>query len=419
MYKVYFLALAVFTVACAGESGRNPALVAAEQLERKKPMLSPAGGTYYAGITVQVTNFSAGMELVENEASSPLNASTLSVTASRAITIRHAKDPAFSSTENYTIVDEIPMAKIYPPAGIYAGSVLVTATTQIQNARIEYKTGSQYSIYDPEIGILLPADSALTLRVCVASICGAELKADYSITPQISPPAPVVSADKTQILTSLARSDFNQKTETGLSARMDEAKLKVLGDSSLLPDASMRSRFLAQRNDIAAANACTTIARYLYVLAMRITESQGADTVLPDFADYYIRHIRSGDIATDSDGNFVWIMNGSNLVTPYLSAEKRNAFEYHRSSAYPTDFSLLQPVYTAKPMAVLMRDSSNAIAGTHTFAAVQTENGFIMIDTYFAPWNGVEARASAGQVWPYAYRFGPAGSRYLHYTYGY
>ncbi len=420
MSRLLSTILAAFFVACAASTGRDPLLVATEQRERLKPQLSPAGGNYYGAITVNVVNFRNGLEIVDGPVASPLQTAALSVTESGTLTIRDLSDPGLSSTEKYTIVSELSAPKILPPAGEYTGSVLVTAITDIRNARIEFSTTAGASgTYDPETGIILAQSCELSLRLCARESCGPWLKANYSIVQQRAAEQAVATSDNARLLATLAQSDYNQKTSAGLAARMDEAKLRVIADGSLLSDASLRSRFLAQHNESAAANACTTIARYLYVLARRMSESRLSYTVLPDFADYYIRHIRSGDIAQDNEGNFVWIVNGANLVTPYLAVEQLHAFEYQRGGDYPTDFSLLQPIYSNKPAAALLRDGAGATVGTHTFAAVHTEAGFIMLDTYFAPWNSLEARSTAGLAWPYGYRFGPYGSRFLHYTYGY
>lgn len=411
--------ISCLAVACVANHSRDPKLVAAEERERLKPLLSPAGGTYYGGVTVHIANFRDGFEIAEGNAFTRLASATIEVDRTRTFEVRDKVDTNLAATETYIITKEIAPVTLEPQPGEYSGTILVTAATEILNAQIEYSSGGSFTNYDPETGIVLLRTTDLALRVCVAALCGPLRTAHYTLREHAATPAPVVSPEDIRRLSRLAQEDYNQKTQTGLMARMDEAKLKVLQDPSLLPNASMRQRFLAQHNDVAAANACTTVARYLYVLAMRIGESAKSDNVFPDFAAYYIRHIKNGDIVTDNADNFVWIMNGSNLVTVYLSPEQRNPFEYQRGNDYPTDFSLLQPVYVGKPKAALLRDSSNAIAGTHTLATVQTEDGSIMIDTFFSAWNGIEARASAGWAWPYAYRFGPAGSRYLHYTYGY
>lgn len=419
MARLLCILATAILASCAGNTGRDPLLVATEQRERLKPQLSPAGGTYYASITVNVANFRAGLEIVDGAVAVPLHTPVLNVPESRTLTLRDKSDAGLTTAETYTIVREIPLVKIQPPAGEYTGTVLLTAETEILNARIEYSLGGEFSTYDAETGLALSESADVMLRACVAQACGAVYKATYTLTAKAVAEETATTADNARLLASLARSDYHQKTLSGLAARMDEAKLRVIADNTLLPDASLRSRFLAQHNDVAAASACTTIARYLYVLARRMSESGQPDTAMPDFADYYIRHIRSGDIVQDSDGSFIWIMNGPNLARPYLSETQWNAFEYQRGATYPTDYSLLEPVYAGKPAVVLMRDSPHAAFSTHTFAAVRTADGFIMLDTYFDPWNGVEARASAGQAWPYAYRFGPTGSRYLHYVYGY
>lgn len=410
---------AAILASCAGNTGRDPMLVSAEQRERLKPQLFPAGGTFYGSLTVQVLNYREGLEISDGTTTAALSNPAISVGATRTITIRDKTDASLASSETYTVVSAIPPVIAQPPGGEYSGTVLVTASTEVINARIEYSLGAEFSNYDPETGIALMQSSEVSLRACIAETCGPLKKFSYTIASKPVVEQPTTTADNARILASLAQSDYKQVTLSGLAARMDEAKLRVIADGSLMSDPALRSRFLAQHNDKAAAAACTTIARYLYVLARRMSESRLSYPVLPDFAGYYIRHIRAGDIVQDSEGSFVWIMNGANLVTPYLAAEQLNAFEYHRSSSYPTDFSLLEPIYVSKPAATLLRDGPGATVSTHTFAAVRTESGFIMLDTYFSPWNSVEARASAGQAWPYAYRFGPAGSRYLHYVYGY
>lgn len=410
---------AAFLASCAGNTGRDPLLVAAEKHERLKPQLFPAGGIFYGSITVQVLNYREGLEVTDGTTTAALSTATIAVGETRTLTIRDKTDASLASSETYTVAAAIPPVIAQPPGGEYSGPVLVTASTGLINARIEYSVGAEFSTYDPETGIALMQSSDLSLRACIAETCGPLNKLSYKIVAKPIVEQTAATADNARILSSLAQSDYNQRTLSGLTARMDEAKLRVIADGSLMKDPSLRSRFLAQHNDKAAAAACTTIARYLYVLARRMSESRLSYTVLPDFAEYYIRHIRAGDIVQDSEGSFVWIMNGANLVTPYLAAEQLNAFEYHRGSSYPTDFSLLDPIYLSKPTATLLRDGSGATVSTHTFAAVRTTAGFIMLDTYFAPWNSVETRGSAGQAWPYAYRFGPAGSRYLHYNYGY
>ena len=419
MVKLLSILWLPILVSCAANTGRDAVLVATEQRERLKPQLLPAGGTYYGDISVQVSNYREGLELIEGNQITPLNAASIMVNVSGTLTVRDKSDANLMSSESYTVVREIAAVEAQPPGGEYAGTVLVTASQSILNLHIEYSTGGAFTAYDAETGIAVVESAVISLRACIAEICGPVSQVTYTITPKAAIEQKPTSADNAGLLTALAQADFNQKSASGLAARMDEAKLRVIADGSLMSNASLRSRFLAQHNDKAAANACTTIARYLYILARRMSESHLSYTQLPDFADYYIRHIRSGDIVQDGEGSFVWIMNGTNLVTPYLAADQLNAFEYRRGADYPTDFSLLDPVYSNKPTASLLRDGPGATVNTHTFAAVRTDAGFIMLDTYFTPWNGIEARGSAGQLWPYAFRFGPVGSRYLHYAYGY
>jgi len=419
MARLLCILCAAILASCAGNTERDPLLVAMEQHERQKPQLLPAGGTYYGSVTVKVLNYREGLELLDGATTSPLSTPTITVSATRTLTIRDKADTDLASSESYTVVTAIPAVQVQPTGGEYSGAVLVTASAGAVNARIEYSLGGEFMSYDAETGITLMQSADVSLRACFAEVCGPINKASYTITQKAAAEQTATTSDNARLLTTLAQSEYNQKALSGLAARMDEAKLRVIADGALMSDPALRSRFLAQHNDKAAAVACTTIARYLYVLARRMSESRLSSAVLPDFAEYYIRHIRSGDIVQDSEGSFVWITNGANLVTPYLATEQLNAFEYQRGNSYPTDFSLLDPIYLNKPTASLLRDGPGATVSTHTFAAVRTDAGFIMLDTYFTPWNSLEARASAGQAWPYAYRFGPAGSRYLHYVYGY
>lgn len=410
----------IMTLVHCQTAGRDERVVAAENTARLRPALEPAGGTYWGSLTVRIRNFKPGMMADSGSGRKMLSNDSLDIPQSMQITVFDPDQSIEPVREDYTILPTLPSPQITPVPGTYHSSVTVTATQPAANAIMEFSTGvNPYAQYDSEFGVVLTETTTLNFRVCSAGTCSAPVSVSYqieSVPPLEIKPPPV---DNTRLLTSLAAGKYQQLAPTGLTALLDEAKLRVLSDNSLLPDASLRRRFLAQRNDIAAQNACTTIARYLYIVARRLAEPDLAYAQLPDFPAYYLNHIRAGDITQDSAGEFVWLMNGLHLVSPYLNPGSANAFEYHRSAAYPTDYSLLQPVYQSQPTALLLRDSSNATTGTHTFAGVRTNAGFIMIDTYFSAWNGIEARGTAGEAWPFAYRFGPAGSRYLHYVYGY
>ncbi len=419
-YTSIFL-IAALGISCSGRTDRNPTVVAAEERERRKPLMAPPGGTYYKGIDVQILNYSPGWEYSTGAAFTLLKADSLALTATTTVTVRDTNDHALAATEVYTLVNTFPPLKIYPPPGIFTHPVTVALESTVQNSRVEVAMGEEFFPYDAETGIAVSETQTLRVRQCSGSECTAGEELHYTINPPLTIPSPR-NLDAAEIagFATRATQRYSQTSADGLAALMDEAKLRVLQNAALMPQPAMRQRFLAQDNITTAAEACTIVARYLYSEARRMSLGDSELPEFPDFPLYYIRHIVAGNITVDSGGrNFVWLVSGPALVTPYLPANAIQAFDFSRSAAFPTDFSLIDRLYVRAPALTLLRDGHSATSHTHTFIAIKAAAGYTMIDTYFAAFTGGELKASAGKSWPYAYRFGPAGSRYLHFVYGY
>ncbi|MBX3722496.1 MAG: hypothetical protein KF713_11710 [Turneriella sp.] len=418
--RAFFLCL--FT-ACSA-AGRDAEVVAAEERERQKPLLIPPGAKYFGELAITVSNFSDGLEYASGGSFMPLNTHLIRLTKSAVIRVKPQAKSELETTETYEISDSFRPPVVAPQPGSYTSPVRMTAAATFANSRIEVETGNSFVPYDAEQGILIAASRSLRLRECVATRCSEPYVYMYEIKPadeNLPPGLPrELTAAEIQRFTELARNEYNQNLATGLAAQMDAAKLLVIRDNSLMPSAAMRQRFLAQNNTTAAAEACTTVARYLYTWARRIALDNRQLPAFPDFPHYYITHIVRGDITVDGAGqNYVWVANGVAPVTRYLPADALDPYEFQRGTSYPTDYSLIDKLAVTAPALSLLRDGPSGASHTHTFFAVKTPVGYAMVDTYFNAFNGVDVRASAGKAWPYAFRFGPAGSRYLHFVYGY
>lgn len=418
--------ISIFIIACAAAqcagANRNPQVVAAEEAERQKPLLNPPGGAYFRGVDAKIINFSDGLEYSTGESFTPLLNNTLSLRGSVTIRVRSKGNPALVTSEAYEISDEFKPVFSYPPPGSYDSPQVVSLAARQKNVRVQVRGAQGFTDYDTEMGINITASAEIVIRQCAQTECSIPVMLSYQIIPPaVNPPAPrALTRFETDDFVRKAAGNFQQSATAGLAALMDEAKLLVIQDSSLIANAALRQRFLSQNNTQAAAEACTTVARYLYASARRLTLADRELPPMPDFPRYYIRHIAEGSITVDSTGvNFVWVANGPALVNPYLPKDSLQPFDNQRGALYATDYSLLDKLNALAPQAALLRDGPSGTAHTHTFFAIQNGAGYTMVDTYFRDFNGIETRASAGKSWPYAFRFGPAGSRYLHFVYGY
>jgi hypothetical protein len=422
-YIACYLALLV-AIQCGNTPQRVPEVVAAEAQERLKPLLSPAGGTYFKGVNATVVNYSGELEYSTGTEFKPMPGASLSITQTTPLKIRRRRDIALWTAELYEIIDKLPLPEVSVPAGIYTQPFYLVVRRSVLNARTDYHDGIQWQQYREADGIYVNETKTIKIRQCVAEECSPELSLDFTIGTIPAAPPPIetseVSAENLANILAAAQGSYSQLDPGGLAAQMDAAKLFVLQNPSLIQDPSLRQRFLSQDNETSAREACTIIARYLYVVVRRSQFAPGDLPEFYDFAEYYARHIAAGDIVTDNSGiNFVWLINGAALVEPYLPPAALDAFEYQRGTEFPTDYSLLTQLESVEPRVALLRDSDSALYSSHTFIAIRKNEEYLMADTYFAAFNGVEVRASAGLAWPFAYRFGPAGSRYLHYVYGY
>lgn len=405
---------------CAG-TNRDPQVVAAEEAERKKPLLNPPGGAYFGGVDVSVANFTPGLEYSTGGEYMPLTQPFISLRGSAQIRVRPKTDAALVTAESYRISASFENISVDPLPGSYTTPQIVSLAAAQKNVTLQVRGTSGFENYDAELGVAIAKSSDLEIRQCAGLVCAAPVLLSYQITLAVNPALPhELSTAEVQQFAGLARGEYNQNLAAGLAAQMDAAKLLVIRDNSLMPSAAMRQRFLAQNNTTAAAEACTTVARYLYTWARRLALGNRQLPAFPDFPHYYITHIVRGDITVDGAGqNYVWVANGVAPVTQYLPADALAAYEFQRGTSYPTDYSLIDKLAVTAPAVSLLRDGPSGASHTHTFFVVKTPAGYAMVDTYFNAFNGVDVRASAGKAWPYAFRFGPAGSRYLHFVYGY
>jgi hypothetical protein len=411
--------------ACANSGARNPEVVAAEEHERQKPLLTPPGGAYFRGIAVKIVNYSGDYEYSMGGAFLPLAADTIAIIVPTHLTVRNRFKNELTTTDFYDIADTFPALQASLPPGLLDHATVVTLSTPLKNVRIETADGEAYVPYDAETGIVISQTTTLSVRQCSGAECSTPVTLLYQIAPPSSQPpqqpaVKILTEQQIQDFIAAASNRYNQTVGSGLAALLDEAKALVIHDPALIANTTLRQRFLSQDNTTTAAEACTIVARYLYVTARRLAFGDRSLIALPDFPHYYIRHIVNGDITVDSGGrNFVWLMNGAALVTPYLPAETLSAFEFARGAAYPNDYGLIDKLGASSQPMALLRDGPSATAQTHTFFAIQNGGGYSMIDTYFAAFDGIELKATAGKSWPFAFRFGPMGSRYLHFVYGY
>jgi len=424
MKKLLFAAFLVTLAHCSAGASRPSEVVAAETAERAKPLLNPPSGVFYQSVTVTPSQPATELEYSTGSNFQPLTTATITLTSNTTLTVRRRDDQTLATTEIYTVKNTFTPLDVSPAGGSFNAPVNVIVSGGMANTQIQFSTGGAYQPYSGENGIIIATDTMLAVKQCLGSDCSSALNYSFHIATAGAPPPQYTPRELTTsevgALVLLAANDYNQTQATGLSALMDNAKLLVVRNSSLMPNAAMRQRFLSQDNTASAAEACTTVARYLYTVARRLTLSGAPLPSLEDFSQYYINHIVAGHITVDSGGqNYIWITNGAALVTPYLPAGALLPFEFDRGTTYPTDFSLLDQLATTGAKTTMLRDGPSASSNTHTFFAVSASGSYTMIDTYFTPFDGVGVRASAGKAWPYGYRFGPSGSRYLHFVYGY
>lgn len=419
MRMILLLVSGLILTRCDNAVKRDTRVTAAEEFERNKPLLFPAGGLYLDSVSVNATGLPRNLEYSTSGNFTPWPAENLVVGESTSLTVRDSKRPELATQESYTIVHEFPQPTLYPPPGEYSGAQMVALLGLPRNVAAEINTPTGFIAYSGESGILVSQSKTLEIRLCSATRCSPPQFFTYIINPAVPLVERPLTAAELTAFNDDAKGRYSQTLPAGLAALLDEAKLRVIGNATLIANAALRQRFLAQDNTLAAENLCTTISRYLYTkarrLALGVTEPQ-----FPDFADYYITHIARGNITTDTLGrNFDWVLNGPALVTPYLPHAALAAFEFARATTYPTDYSLLDALATVAPGITLLRDGPTAGANTHTFFAIKIGADYTMIDTYFSLFSGSPLRGWSGFSGYYAYRFGPQGSRFLHYVYGY
>jgi len=415
------------TLSQCSQKSYDPERVSVAELgERAKPRLTHIGGIYHGTFDTSVHPYRDGLWIDNGTGFLPLKSNTIPVIRTGRIVIRENPADAYSETyEDYEVLSNFPTIVPSLGAASYAGSVRLTLSPFVLNLQVRYQfdTGA-ITDYDPDLGIYIDHSVVLRVQSCSPTLCSAMQSFNYTITP-VSPNTSTSSGaeltvnDLGQLLTE-AKIHFNQHAFSGLYDQIQTAKNLLLLDPTLISDTAKRQRFIAQDSNAAADALCTTVARYLYLKAWRTALASATLPALPDFPHYYLAHVNSGAITTDSGGLiFVWVMAPDQLITPYVSKQFLQYAEFARSSLYPTDYSLLAEADRALPRFILLRDSPSAIYSSHTFFAVKQGLTYVMVDTYHLPFNGISTKGSAGQTWPYDYRFGPLGSRYLHYVYWY
>lgn len=397
------------TLHCAAQL-RPAEVVAVEQFERKKPQLTPPGGTYLDLVTVKISGDVAALEWNYGSGYQNLTQSEVFLTQTTGLEIRKKIDPTLTSRETYNVVKDFPVLQINPPPGASRHALTLAISGAPLNVQLEIESHGQLVPYDPAMGLSLAASAALKYRQCSASRCSAWTEIEYWIEPNPAIVDHPLARDKIAEITSEAQFVFSQHNTDSLIQLLDAAKMKVLAQPALINSASRRSRFLAQDNFVTAQSMCTTLARFLYNKARRASLIAPTQIPLPEFAAYYIHHINQGDITTDAAGhNFNWVANGPALVTPYLPADAAQVFYFARSTSYPDDSSLLGALDNRAPNVTLLRDGPAASAATHTFVALKDGENYMAVDTYFAEYNGRNILR----------RFAPFANRFLHIVYGY
>lgn len=413
------LASVIILSNCENAVKRDTNVTTREEYERKKPLLLPIGGVYVDSVTVSTSARAENLEYSVGQSYSPWPQQNLILSESTGISVRDIKIHEYATSENYQIIHDFPKLTLYPPPGEYLGAQVIALLGIPRNAIAEVNSPAGFIPYKGEDGLVVSQGKTFEIRLCTLSRCSSSQFFTYSITAAFSPSERPLTATELTELNAEARNRYSQTQTTGLPALLDEAKSRVIRNESLIEDAALRQRFFAQDNTQAAANLCTTIARYLYVKARRLALG-ATEPALPDFPDYYITHVARGNITTDTLGqNFDWVLNGTALVRPYLPGTALAAFEFDRTAAYPTDYSLIDALNALAPGVTLLRDGPSATSNTHTFIAIKNGVDYTMIDTYFSPFSGSPLRGWSGFTGYYAYRFGPLGSRFLHYVYGY
>ncbi|MBV6492018.1 MAG: hypothetical protein LDLANPLL_00007 [Turneriella sp.] len=418
---LFYLGL-LFLAYCSAQPARNPKVVLAEEEARQKPLLNPPGGDYFGAVDIAVLGYNLSLEYSTGGAYQALTSNTIHLATSATVSVRDKNRTDLSTSEAYTISSTFVPLVVEPTPGTYTSAQNVTLRAAQKNVKIEVKIDGIYQPYNTEQGLTASTSQSFVVRQCVDTNCTADVTLNYTINPPpVLPPEPrALTETEIASLVADAGVKYKQTGSSGLAHVLDEAKLLVIDNPSLIANSSLRTRFLAQDNIATADANCTTIARFLYVTARRITLEGRTLPGFPDYPRYFVDQIDKGNLTVDSGGrNFVWVLNGAAMVNPYLPADALSPYEYQRGTTYPTDFSLLDKLVIQNPLVTLLRDGPSASSNTHTFIAVKSASGYTMVDTYFTAFDGIETRASAGLAWPYAYRFGPPGSRYLHFVYGY
>ena len=83
----------------------------------------------------------------------------------------------------------------------------------------------------------------------------------------------------------------------GLAFEVQRAMDRVAANPSLVANATVRAAFLAQNAAAAAAQMCTTVARYAYVRAFGVLQPDGVKGA-PSFPDFYVHAVDRGYVGT-------------------------------------------------------------------------------------------------------------------------
>ena len=201
----------------------------------------------------------------------------------------------------------------------------------------------------------------------------------------------------------------------GLIFEVQEAQRRVTATPSLIADDTTRSAFLAQDATTAAAQMCTTVARYMYLRAYAVLDPQAVPTLPTRFWAYYVDVVNKGYVGTCAgcSSTFVWVNDGTKMISDYVTSPV-SEWSYDRGTSYPSDADVIAAMKTRGPQITLFRDGPDSTASTHTFLVALHEDGvYRMLDTYFL------SEFTGKSIDPDGGRFGPGNPRYLFSAYGY
>ena len=204
-------------------------------------------------------------------------------------------------------------------------------------------------------------------------------------------------------LTHLANTAFDQGS--GLMERIKAAQQKVAKNPALMPDPDTRAKFVGQAPAVAAAVTCSTAARYLYLLALRMLTGCEVAT----FEDFYIRGVVGGGLGMGKTSRAYCVVQGwpahVDWVKEFSEGVKCGAFTRgEEPNQFRTDMEMIAELKRRGWLLCLLRDGL-AGAGTHSSLVVLAKDGtYRIIDTWF--------RDRTGDV--IESRFGPGRPRYVH-----